>query len=74
MLLDGLPLEEITEQDKAFIERFEECLHLSLNSCYLRSLKNLPKMPKLQRLELSDNYLSGEDMQVLVDAYQGENS
>ena len=33
VLLDGLPLEEITEQDKAFIERFEECLHLSLNSC-----------------------------------------
>lgn len=46
-------------EDKEFLEGFQECQFLSLNSTGLKNLENLPKMPKLERLELNDNALDG---------------
>ena len=35
---------------------------MNLSFTCLKSLKNLPVLPKLERLELSDNNLNGEDL------------
>ena len=39
---------------------------MSLNGCELRSLENLPDLPKLIRLELIDNKLTGKTLAPLV--------
>lgn len=62
LILDDMAIHggEICEEDRQFLEGFTETLFLSLNSTGLRSLLNLPKMEKLERLELSDNKLGCE--------------
>jgi hypothetical protein len=45
----------ICEEDRTFLEGFTETQYLSLNSTGLKTLSNLPAMPKLERLELCDN-------------------
>lgn len=57
LILDDMAIAggEICDIDKAFLEGFIETQFLSLNSTGLRSLVNLPRMEKLERLELSDN-------------------
>ena len=55
LIMDDMPINNISDEDKSFLEGFIECEYLSLNGTNLKSLVNLPKMPKLQRLELQDN-------------------
>lgn len=55
LIMDDMPINQISAEDKEFLEGFVECEFLSLNSTNLKDLSNLPKMPKLQRLELQDN-------------------
>ena len=55
LIMDDMPINEISDTDKAFLEGFTECQFLSLNSTGLKNISNLPKMPKLERLELCDN-------------------
>ena len=55
LIMDDMPINEISDVDKAFLEGFVECQFLSLNSTGLKVISNLPKMPKLERLELCDN-------------------
>lgn len=63
LLLEGLDLGgELTPADKTFLERFTEAKCLNLSYCNLRSLKNLPVLPQLDRLTLSDNNIIGEDL------------
>lgn len=61
LIMDEMAIEggEISLEDKEFLENFTECQFLSLNETGLKSLKNMPAMPKLERLELSANQLSG---------------
>ncbi|CDW81072.1 u2 snrnp-specific a protein [Stylonychia lemnae] len=55
LILDDMSIGDINEEDKQFLEGFKETQFLSLNSTQLKSLQNLPKLIKLERLELSDN-------------------
>jgi hypothetical protein len=55
LILDDMQIGEIQDEDKDFLEGFTETVFLSLNSTHLKSIHNLPKMPKLERLELNDN-------------------
>lgn len=42
IFLDGNPLGELTNEDKAFLERFTNLKQISLSQTNLSSLKNLP--------------------------------
>ena len=55
LIMDDMPINTISDDDKTFLEGFLECQFLSLNSTNLKNIANLPKMPKLERLELCDN-------------------
>ena len=57
LILDDLPLHQISDEDKDYLEGFTECQYLSMNSTQLKSIKNLPRMPKLERLDLNDNFV-----------------
>lgn len=58
LILDEMTVEMISEEDCAFLELFTACKCLSLNSCHLKSLANLPQLESLQRLELNDNKIN----------------
>ena len=53
--MDDMNIQNISDEDKEFLEGFVECTFLSLNSTSLKNISNLPKLPKLERLELCDN-------------------
>ena len=55
LIMDDMPINQICDEDKQFLEGFIECQFLSLNSTNLKDISNLPKLPKLERLELCDN-------------------
>jgi len=60
LILDDMQIAggEICDEDREFLEGFTETQFLSLNQTGLKSLSNLPKMIKLERLELCDNKLT----------------
>ncbi len=45
LLLDGLNIGMLTREDKEYLERFQECLVLSMNLGNLRSLQKKPVLP-----------------------------
>lgn len=61
LILDDMNIGEICEEDRQFLEGFTETQFLSLNSTGLKSIANLPKMHKLERLELCDNHIASTD-------------
>jgi len=61
LILDDMSIGEICEEDRQFLEGFTETQFLSLNSTGLKSISNLPKMEKLERLELCDNHISSNE-------------
>jgi len=72
LILDDMAIGEVTEEDKQFLEGFTETQFLSLNSTQLKSVANLPKMEKLERLELSDNKIgagTSADLGIISDLY-----
>ena len=71
LLLEGLDLgSELTEDDKAFLERFKHAKCLNMSNCNLRSLKNMPAISGLEQLVLQDNSFTGEDFHVLHQTYK----
>ena len=64
ILLDGVKLEngELSPQDKVFLQKFTNAEHLGLSNTGLKSLRNLPLLPKMEKLDLSDNILAGDDL------------
>lgn len=62
ILLDGTQLVELTEEDKAYLEKFKNAHTLAMSYCGLKSLKNLPVLPNVESVDLSDNCLTGEDL------------
>jgi len=74
LILDDMnlgPEGTICEEDRTFLEGFTETQYLSLNSTGLKTLSNLPAMPKLERLELCDNKIHAtlEDLSRLSTLY-----
>jgi len=53
---------ELTEEDKAYLEKFVSAKSLSLSYCGLKSLRNLPVIPTIEVVDLSDNCLLGDDL------------
>jgi len=70
ILLDGVHFGEFTPADKAYLEKFTSATTLSLSKTGLYSLKNLPVMPNLETLDLSDNALTGDDLSSLNPAFK----
>ncbi len=60
-LCDG----ELSKADKEFLEKFTNCSCLSLCGVGLKQLRNMPKLPMLEMLSISDNLLLGDDFQYL---------
>ena len=65
IILDTYQIKEITEEEQKYLEQFENVQTFSLNNTQLKSLNNLPGFPNLTKIELSDNYLSGEEISKL---------
>ncbi|CAI2371131.1 unnamed protein product [Moneuplotes crassus] len=60
LVIEAEDIIEFTEEDKKYLENFPKMINLIIISCKLKSLKNLPDCEDLQRLELSDNNISGD--------------
>ena len=48
LVLDGVQIPEIKENETKLLEKYSGALVLSMNNCGLKSLKNLPKMNELE--------------------------
>lgn len=59
LILDDWKGTELSAADKVLLESFPNLQFLSMNSCGLRSLNNFPLLPKLIKLELNDNKITG---------------
>jgi len=55
--LESEDIIELTEEDKTFLENFSDMMHLSIVSCKLKSLKNFPKLDKLERVSAINSYV-----------------
>lgn len=59
LVLDGVKLRELTQQDSEFLGRFSGLQYLSLNATGLQRLDNFPLLENLKVLEIQDNHISG---------------
>lgn len=62
IFLDGNCLGELSVLDKEYLERFTSLKHLSLADTNLKSVRNMPLLPSLEDLDLSNNAISGDEM------------
>ena len=69
-MLQGINLVELTPEDKRFLEKFNQAKVLNLSFTGLKSLKNLPVIETLEKLDLSDNNLNGEDLNQIYLAFK----
>lgn len=71
LILDDLfqKIKALNEEQIAGIEKYTSLKHLSLNNIGIVSLKNLPKLPNLQILELRENYITGKELNLIVKQY-----
>ena len=63
--LDGIIINEISTQVKAYLEKFTNLQEISMVNCNLQNLNNFPKLPNLLKLDLSDNHLKDDDLKEL---------
>jgi len=57
-----MPIEELSELDRDFLETFTSMEQLALNGTGIKSLANLPRSDKVHRVELSSNKLTGDQL------------
>ena len=62
IFLDGQHINHITDDVKKYLENFKDLEELTLTMCNISSLKNFPDLPKLSKIELSDNHIKGEEL------------
>ena len=62
IFLDGQHINHITDDVKKYLENFKDLEELTLTMCNINSLKNFPDLPKLSKIELSDNHIKGEEL------------
>ncbi|CDW79466.1 u2 snrnp-specific a protein [Stylonychia lemnae] len=65
LILDELKIDQLQQQDKAFLEEFINLELLSMNQTQIKSTNNFPDAPNLVRLELNDNKLPGSELKNL---------
>ncbi|KAL4449768.1 hypothetical protein ABPG74_008141 [Tetrahymena malaccensis] len=66
LVLDKSKIGKFTEEIKKKLESFPNLTSLSLNECEITSLENFPKLPKLIRVELIDNKITGQQLKHLL--------
>ena len=66
LILDELKITQFSEDDKKFLEEFTTLELLAANNTGIKSLVNLPELPKLQRIEVADNHMSGAELKHLL--------
>jgi hypothetical protein len=71
LILDDLytNVESFSTDHKKTLELYNSLIHLSLNGMGLKSLKNFPKIPSLQILEIRQNKLNGSEFGELKNLY-----
>jgi len=71
LILDDLfeNIDSFSDSNKADLEKYSNLLHLSLNGFGLTNLKNFPKIPTLQILEIRQNKLDGSDLSTIKELY-----
>lgn len=71
LILDDLfsNITQFSEENKTEFEMYSNLIHLSLNGFGLCNLKNMPKLPNLEVLELRGNKLTGEDFKIIVESF-----
>jgi len=62
LALDSIHFQKFAPELTTAIEKFPDLLFLSLNDCLLTSLVGFPKLPKLIRLELTDNKVNAAQL------------
>lgn len=62
LLLDYHFIKEINKEIKNYIEAFKYVEKLSMSSCKLYNLDNLPYLPNLMKIELNDNNLTEKEI------------
>ena len=65
VILDGQQINHITDDIKNYLENFKDLEELTLSFCNLSTLKNLPDLPKLSKIELNDNHFKGDELSLL---------
>lgn len=58
LVLDGCKIKHVTEEEGRFLSTFRNLTVLSCSRTGLTSIQNLPSLPALKKLELSDNALT----------------
>ena len=66
IVLDGQLINHMTDDVKKYLENFKNLEEIALAFCNLNSLQNFPDLPKLSKIELSDNHIKGEDLSNLT--------
>ena len=66
IVLDGQLINHMTDDVKKYLGNFKNLEELNLALCNLNSLQNFPDLPKLSKIELSDNHIKGEDLSNLT--------
>lgn len=71
LILDDLftKIRVLTNEHKEVLEKYQDLKHLSLNGFGLACLNNLPNIPALLILELRENMLTGEDLNLITNAF-----
>ena len=52
MILDDLKIDQLTLDDKKFLEEFTNLELLSMNQTYIKSTANFPDTPNLERVSI----------------------
>jgi acidic leucine-rich nuclear phosphoprotein 32 family member B len=71
LILDDIfeDIASFTESNRKDLEKYVNLVHLSLNGFGLESLKNFPKIPSLNVLEIRSNKLNGTDFAEITKLY-----
>lgn len=71
LILDDIfeDITTFTDSNKKDLEKYVNLVHLSLNGFGLESLKNFPKIPSLNVLEIRSNKLNGTDFAEITKLY-----
>lgn len=67
ILVGSVPF--FSEDNKKDLEKYSNLIRLSLNGVGLESLKNFPRIPSLEVLELRDNSLNGNDFSNIISLF-----
>ena len=66
IICDTIVIKELNQESKQLLEKYQHAKTLSFISCQLKSLNNLPNIPSIEEVQLSDNHLNGKELTNLM--------